>query len=267
MKHPRVCSLWCVSALFLLWLLGAPAPAAALPPEPATASRWEENFSDPVAFAALWTPYGFLAKGADAAHPLGTNVSGANARPEWWQLVDGALCAQNFAEEKHPAGITRPAVGSDIRVRCKVKLPKGGMAQFTIRGDNPIVERNFHIAVLRVHTDAVAAADNDVLHPKGSAEAEAIKGRGVWNRKFFVAKTEKHEILPDVWHDVSIELKGRELTAFVDGVARLKYTTLCGDVAKTSIGLAGGRSGSEPMRTWFKDVRFEPLENPGTAAE
>jgi hypothetical protein len=265
MKHPCVDFLWCVSALSLLWVLCAPSLPAALPPE--GASRWEENFSDPVAFAALWTPYGFLAKGVDAAHPLGTNVSGTNSRPEWWQLVDGALCAQNFPEEKHPAGITRPAVGSNVRVRCKVKLSKGGMAQFTIRGDNPIVERNFHIAVLRVHTDAVAAADNDLLHPKGSPEAEAMKSKGVWNRKFFVAKTEKHEVLPDVWHDLSIELKGRELTAFVDGVPALRYTTLCGDVAKTSLGLAGGRSGSEVMRTWFKDVRFEPLESSVPAAE
>lgn len=223
-------------------------------------ASWGEDFSNPDSFRKDWTPYGFLATGIDAKHPLGTTVSGAKARPEWWQIVDGALLCQNFPEEKHPAGLTHLASGTDIRLRCRVKLPKGGMAQITIRGNNPIVERNFHIAVVRVHTDSVAAAENDVVHPKDSPEAKSMKERGEWNRKFFIAKTEKRQIAPDVWHELVIELRGKEMTVFVDGEKALTYNTLCGDVAKTSLGLAGGHHRSGVMQTWFDDVRFSPLD-------
>jgi len=226
----------------------------------ASSASWREEFSNPEAFLKAWTPYGFLATGVDAKHPLGTTVSGAKARPDWWQIVDGALLCQNFPEEKHPAGLTHPASGTNIRLCCRIKLPKGGMGQFTIRGDNPIVEKNFHIAVFRIHTDLVAAAENDVLHPKDSPEAKAMKEKGEWNRKFFIAKTEKRTIAPDVWHELVVELRGKELTAFVDGEKALTYTTLCGDVPKTSIGLAGGHSKADVMQTWFDDVQFSPLD-------
>lgn len=249
-----------VAPLFLgsVFLLEASGPTRAAPD--ASPASWVDDFSDSEGFQKAWTPYGFLAIGIDTKHPLGTTVSGAKARPEWWQIVDGALLCQNFPEEKHPAGLTHPASGTNIRLRCRVKLPTGGMGQFTIRGDNPIVERNFHIAVLRIHTDSVAAAENDVLHPKDSPEARAMKEKGEWNRKFFIAKTEKRLIAPDIWHELVIELRGKELSAFVDGERALTYTTLCGDVSKTSIGLAGGHSRSGVMQTWFDDVQFSPLE-------
>lgn len=240
-------------------LLPLSLPAETAPP-PAEPSRWTESFDQPEAFAKNWTPYGFLAVGIDEKHPLGTSVSGAKSRPDWWQLEEGTLCSRNFPEEKHAAGITHAATGSDIRMRCRVKLSRGGMAQITLRGNNPIVERNFHVAVLRLNTDSVSAADNDVIHPKDSPEAAAMKARGDWNRKFFIAKTEKRAVAPDAWHDLTIELRGKELTAFVDGEKALTYTTLCGDVPKTSVGLAGGHSKKEEMRTWFDDVRWEPLE-------
>jgi hypothetical protein len=222
--------------------------------------QWEDDFSDPARFSRDWTPYGFLAQGVDALHPLGKTVSGAQSRPEWWCLMEGALCARNFKEEKHPAGITHLVAGRDIRLSCRVRLPAGGMAQFTIRGDNPIVERNFHLAVCRVMTHGVAAADNDVIHPKDSAEGQAMRARGEWNRKFFIAKTESMEIAPDVWHEVAIELRGLEMTAYVGGKRVLNYITRCGDLEKTSIGLAGGSSRLEDQQTWFDDIRFEPLE-------
>ena len=226
----------------------------------ASADLWKDDFADASAFERDWTPYGFLAEGIDAKHPLGRTVSGKQSRPEWWQMIDGALRATNFPEEKHPAGITRRATGRYIRLSCRIKLPQDGMAQFTIRGENPIVERNFHLAVFRVHTHSVAAADNDVIHPKDSPAAAAMKARGEWNRKFFIAKTVKHDVAPDVWHSMAIELRGREMKAFLNGKLVLTYTTLCGDFPKSSIGLAGGRSASATLETWFDDLRFEPLD-------
>jgi hypothetical protein len=231
---------------------------------PPSTGRWREDFDQPDALSKNWTPYGFLAVGVDEKHPLGTNVSGAKARSDWWRIEEGALCSRNFPEEKHPAGITRPATGGDIRMRCRFRLSKGGMAQITVRGDNPIVERNFHVAVLRLNTASVTAAENDVIHPKNSPEAALLKERGQWNRKFFYAKSEKRDIAPESWHDLVLELRGRELTAFVDGEKALAYQTLCGDVAKTSLGLAGGHSTKEEMRTWFDNVEWEPLNPPSS---
>ena len=250
-----------ISFLFVLGAAFSPeAGAQRLAAPDASPASWMEDFSDPEAFQKSWIPYGFLANGIDAKHPLGTTVSGAKARPDWWRIVDGALLCQNFPEEKHPAGLTHTAFGTNIRLRCRVKLPERGMGQFTIRGDNPIVEKNFHIAVFRIQTDSVAAAENDVLHPKDSPEAKAMKEKGEWNRKFFIAKTEKRTIAPDVWHELVLELRGKELSAFVDGEKALTYMTLCGDVPKTSIGLGGGHSKSGVMQTWFDDVQFSPLE-------
>ena len=243
----------------VLFLAGTAFQTSAAGPAPDPA-RWSEDFSDPAGFARDWTPYGFLAEGIDAGHPLGKSVSGAQSRPDWWQLVGGALQGKNFKEERHPAGITHKVAGRDIRLRCRVKLPAGGMAQFTIRGDNPVVERNFHVAVFRLQTQSVAAADNDVIHPKDSVEAVAMKARGEWNRKFFIAKTEKREVAADVWHEVVLEMRGLEMTAFVDGEKALTYKTLCGDVEKTSIGLAGGSSKTADQKTYFDDIRFEPLD-------
>lgn len=245
----------------IIWVLLCGYSVVGLAADPAFDLRhWEDDFSDPARFSRDWTPYGFLAEGVDEKHPLGKTVSGAQSRREWWQLKDDALCARNFKEEKHPAGITHLVAGRDIRLSCRIRLPAGGMAQFTIRGDNPIVERNFHLAVCRFMTHGVAAADNNVIHPKDSAEGQAMRARGQWNRKFFVAKTESLEIAPGVWHEVAIELRGLEMTAYVGGKKVLNYKTLCGDLEKTSIGLAGGSSRTEDQQTWFDDIRFETLE-------
>lgn len=228
--------------------------------EPPRASGWTEDFADPAAFARDWSPYGFLAEGRDDKHPHGRPVSGKEVRPEWWQLVDGALRGRNFPEEFHPAGIARKISGDDVRVSFRFRFSAGGMAGITVRGPNPIVERDFHVAVLHIRPTSITAADNTVLHPKDSPEAAALAKQGGWNRKFFYAKTEKIEIAPEVWHDLSLELRGKELTAFIDGRKVLDYTTLAGDAPKTSIGLQPGGNKKDVLDTWFDDIRVEPLD-------
>ena len=105
------------------------APLAVLPaadlPTSAPAS-WSEDFSDAKTLTQNWRPYGFLASGIDAKHPLGKTVSGKDARPEWWQIVDGALRGQCFPEEKHPPGMRRSVSGTDLRVSCRFKLAPDG---------------------------------------------------------------------------------------------------------------------------------------------
>jgi len=226
---------------------------------PAKAS-WTDNFSDVTTLAKHWSSYGFLAAGIDAKNPLGQPVGGKDSRPEWWQIVDGSLRGQNFPEEKHGSGISRDVAGQDVRLRCRFKIPAGGVAAIGIRGPNPIVEKVFNVVSLHIRPDSIVAADNDVLHPKDSPEAAELKKTGAWNRKFYYAKTEKITLAPDAWHDLTVEVRGRELRVSIDAKPVLSYTTLCGDAPKTSIGLGAGGNGKTVLATWYDDVRFEPLE-------
>jgi hypothetical protein len=228
--------------------------------EPSDLSRWKDDFSDSAAFAKHWSSYGFLAAGIDAKNPLGKPVGGKDSRPEWWQIVDGALHGQNFPEEKHGSGISRNVAAQDMRLSCRFKIPAGGMAAIGIRGPNPILEKVFNVVSLHIRSDSVVAADNDVLHPKNSPEAAELKKKSAWNRRFFYAKTEKVVIAPEVWHDLAVEVRGKELTVFVDAKPVLQYTTLSGDAPKTSIGFGVGGNGKTVLATWYDDVSFEPLE-------
>ena len=228
--------------------------------EPSDLSRWKDDFSDSAAFAKHWASYGFLAAGIDAKNPLGKPVGGKDSRPEWWQIVDGALRGQNFPEEKHGSGISRNVAAQDMRLSCRFKIPDGGMAAIGIRGPNPILEKVFNVVSLHIRSDSVVAADNDVLHPKNSPEAAELKKKGAWNRRFFYAKTEKTGIAPEVWHDLAVEVRGKELTVFVDARPVLSCTTLSGDAPKTSIGFGVGGNGKTVLATWYDDVKIEPLE-------
>ena len=244
-----------ITALLLAQLASLHASDA---PKSAPAS-WSDDFSDPASLTAHWRPYGFLASGIDAKHPLGKTVRGKDARPEWWQIVDGALRGQCFPEEKHPPGLRRPVSGKDIRVSCRFKLATEGQMGISIGGPNPVVEKDFNVAGLHIRPDRITAWDNDVLHPKGSPEAAELKKQGIWNRKFIYAKTEKLSIDPDIWHDLVLELEGKELRAIIDGKLVLTYTTLCGDVPKHDIGLQPGGKSDSPVSTWFDDIRVTPL--------
>ena len=247
------------SVPLLAALLLAPLTALQAADKAPVPASWSDDFSDTAAFAVNWRPYGFLATGIDAKHPLGKTVSGKEARPEWWQLVDGALRGQCFPEEKHPPGLRRAISGTDIRLSCRFKIAPEGQIGISIGGPNPIVEKDFNVAGLHIRPDGITAWDNDVLHPKGSPEAEELKARGTWNRKFFYAKTEKLPIAPDVWHSLVLELRGKELRVLLNGKLALTYTTLCGDVPKHDIGLQPGGKSQKPLASWFDDIRVEPL--------
>jgi hypothetical protein len=228
--------------------------------EPSDLSRWKDDFSDSAAFANHWSSYGFLAAGIDAKNPLGKPVGGKDSRPEWWQIVDGALRGQNFPEEKHGSGISRSVAAQDMRLSCRFKIPADGVAAIGIRGPNPIVEKVFNVVSLHIRPNSIVAADNDVLYPKDSPKAAEMKKKGEWNRKFYYAKTEKTTLAPDAWHDLTVEVRGRELRVSIDAKPVLSYTTLCGDAPKTSIGLGAGGNGKTVLATWYDDVKIEPLE-------
>ena len=92
-----------------------------------------------------------------------------------------------------------------------------------------------------------------------SPEAAELKKKSAWNRRFFYAKTEKVVIAPEVWHDLAVEVRGKELRVSIDAQPVLQYTTLSGDVPKTSIGFGVGGNGKTVLATWYDDVSIEPL--------
>jgi hypothetical protein len=259
MKLPTSDQATRIMQTILLILLLLPATFLKSTDNAPVSGSWSDDFSDAAAFAVNWRPYGFLATGIDAKHPLGKTVSGKDARPEWWQIVDGALRGQCFPEEKHPPGLRRAISGTDIRLHCRFKMAAKGQIGISIGGPNPIVERDFNVAGLHIRADGITAWDNDVLQPKGSPQAAELKAKGIWNRKFFYAKTEKVQIAPDVWHALVLELRGKELQVTLNGKLALTYTTLCGDVPKNDIGLQPGGKSQKPLASWFDDIRVELL--------
>jgi hypothetical protein len=225
-------------------------------------TRWIENFSDPETLTKHWDIYGFLASGISKETPLGKAVGGKDSRPEWWQIVDGSLRGQSFPEEEHTSGIGRAVRGTNVRLKCRIKLPHKGTVAISFRGYNPIVEREFVVAGIQIREDRISGVDNDVLHPKGSAEAEALKKSGGWNRKMILPKMEKLQLAPDVWHEVVIETRERVVTASIDGQLALTYTTLTGEVPKSSVGFGHGADPEKKAitATWFQNIEFGPAE-------
>jgi len=62
------------------------------------------------------------------------------------------------------------------------------------------------------------------------------------------------------WHDLVIELRGRTITAAIDGSPVLTHQTNAGDPPKHMVQLDVGNGSRDVMNGWFDDVRFEPLE-------
>lgn len=221
---------------------------------PSGLARWKEDFSDETAFMKHWSSYGWLADGKV--------VSGPENMHRWWQIQQGELRGQTFGK-LHPSGLTRRISGNDVRVSLRFKMEEGGMAAVGFNGPNPILEANFHLAGVHIRPGSITAWDEENLHPKGSPEAEALKKAKQMNRKFIgAAKVEKMTIATGVWHDLVIEMRGRTITAFIDGKQALTYLTNAGDAPKQTLQFAVGGGSREVVNGWYDDVSFEPI---GTA--
>ena len=87
-------------------------------------------------------------------------------------------------------------------------------------GPNPILEKNFHLAGIHIRESGIYAWDETLLHPKGSPEAAKLAAEGKWNRKMIgAAKVTKMNIQAEVWHDLVMELKGRDLRVVLTSVS------------------------------------------------
>lgn len=229
-------------------LIAATSLAAA---EPAAPSVWKEDFSDEAAFLKNWSSYGWL--------PDGKVVRGPENMHRWWQIHDGALRGQTFGT-LHPSGLTRNVDGRDVRVSMRFKMEEGGWAAVTFNGPNPILEANFHLAGVHIRPGSITAWDEENLHPKGSPEAEALKKEKKMNRKFIpAAKVEQIALTTGEWHDLAIEIRGRTITAVIDGKPVLTYLTNAGDAPKQTLQLAVGGGSREVVNGWYDDVHFEAL--------
>jgi len=237
----------------LMLVFGLLIAATALPAaEPDAPSEWKEDFSDEAAFVNNWHAYGWL--------PDGKVARGPENMHRWWQIHDGELRGRTFGT-LHASGLTRKISGTDVRLGLRFKLEEGGMAAIAFNGPNPILEADFHLAGVHIRPQSITAWDEENLHPKGSPEAEALKKAKKMNRKFIpAAKVEKIALATGEWHDLVIELRGRTITANIDGKQVLTYQTNAGDAPKRTVQLAVGNGGRDVMNGWFDDVRFEPLE-------
>ena len=242
-----------LTATVVVLLLAAPTAAEEQP----DLTAWTETFDSEEALDRHWTYTGYL--------PAGGTVSDREHRSQFWQVVNGQLQG-NIVPSVHGAGIRRQAVGTDVRVTFRFKLPPNGLVSCALRGDNPIVDRNFAVMSLHLRPTGVFACDNTTLHPKDSPEAAKLKAEGGWNRRFIGdAKVATITIDPEVWHELVMEARGREQRVWLDGREVLTYTTLAGDTPKTSVGLGLGSNEKEVVHGFIDDVSFGPLDPPSAA--
>jgi hypothetical protein len=238
----------CLVALLLCApLAGWPAAAE----ETADVAAWTETFDSEAALDHNWNYYGYL--------PEGGTTAAREQRARFWQVVDGQLQG-NIQPAVHGSGIGRNATGNDVRLAFRFKLPPQGMVSCSLRGDNPIVEKNFAVMSLHVRATGVAACDNTTLHPKESPEAAKLKAEEGWNRRFFYGKEIPMTIAEGVWHELVMEAQGREQRVLLDGREVLTYTTLAGDTPKTSVGLGLGSIAKEVVHGFIDDITFGPLD-------
>jgi hypothetical protein len=207
--------------------------------------QWTEDFSDAAAFGERWVPYGRLANGQWA--------QAAKARPEWWQLVDGALRGQNFPEEKHPAGISRRIAGGELRLRFRVKIAEESVGTIRFFGKSigvlPTEKTDNHVTALEISASRLRIWNGNRLR-------EAGEPARFHNTNF--EKVENLAIAPDAWHDVVIEVRGRQVKALLDGKDGVTFT-LEQDQPMESLSLEADGNKKEIGVVWFDDFALEPL--------
>ena len=242
-----------VTATMVALLLAAPAAAENQP----GLTAWTETFDSEEALDSHWTYTGWL--------PAGGTVSDREHRGQYWQAVDGQLQG-NIVPNVHGAGIRRKAVGTDVRLSFRFKLPPNGDLSCGLCGNHPLVDRDFPVMGLRIHPTGVRATDNTTLYPKDSPEAAALKAKGGWNRRYlYDAKVVNMKVDPDTWHEAVVEARGREQRVLLDGREVFTYTSLVGDTPKTGVSLSVNSGEKQVVHGFIDDVTFGPLDPPSAA--
>jgi formylglycine-generating enzyme required for sulfatase activity len=215
-------------------------------------TAWTETFDTEETLDRHWSYYGYL--------PEGGVTTTREQRPRYWEVVNQELRGNN-QPNLHGSGIVRKAAGTDVRLALRFKLPPNGTSSVDLRGYHPLLEKNFFVVGLHIRPTGISAIDNTTLHPKDSPEAAKLKAAGGWNRRFISnAKVAPLAISEDAWHELVMEVRGREQRVLLDGREVLTYTTLAGDAPKTGVGLGLDSQAKTVVHGYFDDVTFGPLE-------
>jgi hypothetical protein len=222
-----------------------------------TLADLKEHFSDPIKFAEDWVPYGRLADGT-WAQGVG------QARPEWWALEDGALCGQNFPEEKHPAGISLKEnlpqaklaeTGARISWRIKVtETSRGTLRLFGISsGPHSQEATDNHVLALDVSAAGLRLWNGNRELTAPAPDKESRKYRNT----VFEEKS-SGGVTPGAWHAVVLEVKGGDVRVFLDGKESIKMK-LPQDQPLRSLSLEADGDKKKPGLAWFDDIAVAPL--------
>lgn len=212
------------------------------------AIQWQEDFSDEVALKKNWSKY-------DSLLP-------ADKTQRFWQIEGGMLRGRAFAKV-HSVGLMRTISGTDVRLKFRVKPGAGTEIYANIMGplngaDRVVPERgdvNLRRAGLHVLTarNEFAPYDEWYTHPNAEAQKNPALKHTDFKRVVVKAPTTTNE-----WHDLMIEMRGKQLTIWSDGKQVSSYQTHSGDDPKVSISIAvGNGSTSDTVDAWFDDVSVE----------
>ena len=242
---------WCLFHGVLLVAAALVPVVHATADDAAALTAWTETFDTEETLDRHWSYYGYL--------PEGGVTTTREQRPRYWEIVNQELRGNN-QPNLHGSNISRKAAGTDVRLAMRFKLPPNGITSVGLLGYNPILERGFYLVGLHVRPTGISAIDNTTLHPKDSPEAAKLKAEGGWNRRFIHdAKVAPLAIAEDVWHDLVMEVRGREQRVLLDGREVLTYTTLAADEPKTDVILGLGSEEKTVVHGYFDDVTFGPL--------
>ena len=154
--------------------------------------------------------------------------------------------------------------GKDVRLKCRVKLGDGAGVNVTFHGPNNGADRvnpdqgdiNLRRSGVRITANnEFALFDEYYTHP----DAEALKKADVKHTasKQILVKT---PLAVNEWHDLMIEMRGKEFAIWSDGKQVKSYQTHSGDEPKQSFHLSvGNESKKQTVDAWFDDVFFEIL--------
>ena len=232
--------------------------------------HWKDDFSDSTSYENHWVPYGRLAnmkwqQGIKGHWP----DTGNFARPEWWQVVDSTLRAQNFPDEAHPAGNARRIEGDgDFRFQGRLKLAPECEAMFKFRGKSagefPPEKTDSHSIVLLVSGTGLKLTNMNSYRenaPQPATGAAAEKPEPARFRKsVFEKATENVAVIPAEWHELAMELRGKQFKAHLDGKEVLACT-LDEEQRQTMVSFSLEVNGNkkETGVAWFDDFSFEAL--------
>lgn len=212
-------------------------------------THWKENFSDEAAVRKNWLKYDSLLPGGDKTQ-------------RFWQVEDGVLRGNAFGKV-HPVGIMRKVSDRDLRLKCRIKLSEGAGIYVTFCGPNngsnsvdPALGIHFRRAGIHLNSTNLIFADDHYVYPEAGTPYE--KGMDLSKGQM---KSVKSALATQVWHDLVIEIRDKELSVRIDEGEVLTYQTHSGDEPKTSVSFSvANESKNESAASWYDDMELESIE-------